>query len=203
MQTTTWLETPVTLTRTGITSLLFLLFEVSVYWVHRRTTCVRPSKSLSCPVTATATKTLGTTVRLSSIAPSWTQTRTERGMSVMMTMTTMAFQTCCHLVLITAVWSPTLCRRTPMVGDGPDHCSHIYRPKKETASLSILHYLLRWRCWECLREGLWQWHHCWHHWRLSRKCWGDPHWLQRVPDCRFRSGGRRTDWPQLGGAEPG
>lgn len=91
-----------------------------VQWLHCRPRCVCASKSLSCPAMVTVTKTLGTTVQRSSTAPSWTPTRMAREMSVMMMMITTASRTCCHLVLITAVWSPTLCRRTLTVGNGPD-----------------------------------------------------------------------------------
>lgn len=63
------------------------------------------------------TKTLGTTAQRSSTAPSLILTRMARETSVMMTMTMTASRTCCHLVLITAVLSPTHCRRTQMVGD--------------------------------------------------------------------------------------
>lgn len=59
--------------------------------------------SVSCPVMAMVTKTLGTTAQRSLTALSWILTKMERETSVMMTMTTMGSQTCCHLVLITAV----------------------------------------------------------------------------------------------------
>ena len=104
---------------------------------------------------------------------------------------------------------------------GPDNCRLILNPLQEDSngvwspsiflcpaikkkfSKSKSLYPLRWWCGWYMREGFWQRHHHRHHWRLSRKCWGHPHRLQGVPDRRFRSGGRRTNWPQLGGAEPG
>lgn len=121
MRTMIWLATPVTLTRTGIvwahqSSHLYLSGSVFILQVKFAPAIT----SVSCPVMAMVTKTLGTTAQLSSTALSWILTKMERETSVMMTMTTMGSQTCCHLVLITAVWSPTLYRRTLTVCDTVD-----------------------------------------------------------------------------------